>query len=133
MTLPSLPSLLRTLLATIFATLLVALLLALSALRAGAQAPDDAERAPPSEVARATSANEDPSGSRATSFRAVDGAITEDVPGGMMLVGAYGVIALLLLLFLLRQQAQLRELDKRIGSLRSEIERSASQTGNQRT
>ena len=65
--------------------------------------------------------------SRATGFRAVSGAQVEDVPGGLMLVGAYGAIAVLLLLFLLRQQSQLRELGGRITALRAEIDRKGAE------
>lgn len=65
--------------------------------------------------------------SRATGFRAVSGAQVEDVPGGMMLVGAYGAIAVLLLVFLLRQQSQLRELGSRITALRAEIDRKGAE------
>jgi hypothetical protein len=108
------------------AALLLTLALALSASPAGAQPP-------PSDPATSQHDTEEESAeSRATSFRAVDGAIVEDVPGGMMLVGAYGVIAALLLLFLFRQQSQLRELDGRVASLRAEIERGAGQKDNER-
>ncbi|MCB9656149.1 MAG: hypothetical protein R3B40_31875 [Polyangiales bacterium] len=130
MTLPSLSTLLRT-----GAALLFALLVAFAvALRAGAQAPDGAQDEPPPGATHdnAQDAGEDAAESRATSFRAVDGAIREDVPGGMLVVGAYGAIAALLLLFLLRQQSQLRELDARIVALRGEIDRGASQKGNER-
>ncbi|MCA9532770.1 MAG: hypothetical protein KC593_03790 [Myxococcales bacterium] len=148
MTLPSLPTLLRAFLAALF----LALALLLGALRVGAQAPSDqapsANEAPAPESpsgraedtrqaaadhdAAAHDDGDDAASSRATSFRAVDGAITEDVPGGLMLVGAYGAIFALLLLFLWRQQSQLRDLDSRITSLRAEIERGASTKGNER-
>ena len=139
MTLPSLPSLLRAFLAA----LLLSLAVLLSALRVGAQAPTEAEAAAPAHAnapgddapradANADDPEEDAASSRATSFRAVDGAITEDVPGGLMVVGAYGAIFALLLLFLFRQQSQLRDLDGRIASLRAEIERGASAKENER-
>ncbi len=70
---------------------------------------------------------EDAAESRATGFRAVSGAQAEDVPGGLMLVGAYGVIAVLLLLFLLRQRSQLQALAERITALRGEIERKGAE------
>lgn len=130
MNLPSLPTLMKLFLAASFSLLT----LVVGAARGSAQdapppaAPDTAAPAPAGDAAAtAVSDTEDPADSRATGFRAVDGAITEDVPGGLMLVGAYGVIGALLLLFLFRQQSQLRELDGRIASLRAEIERGASQ------
>lgn len=70
---------------------------------------------------------DDAADSRATGFRAVRGAQQEDVPGGLMVVGAYGAIALLLLVFLLRQQSQLRELSTRITALRAEIDRKGAE------
>jgi hypothetical protein len=39
---------------------------------------------------------------RAQSFQAVEGAVKEDVPGGPLLVAAYGVIWALMLLYLIR-------------------------------
>jgi len=42
-----------------------------------------------------------PAGDRATSFVAVDGAVTEDVPGGALLVGAYGAALVLMLGYVL--------------------------------
>lgn len=130
MTLPSLPTLLRA-----GAALLFALLLALvAAVRVGAQAPEGVQDVPTDGATEGSTADEheDAGESRATSFRAVDGAVREDVPGGMLVVGAYGAIAALLLFFLLRQQSQLRELDARIVALRGEIDRGASQKGNER-
>lgn len=44
----------------------------------------------------------DPSEERATAFRAVEGPVTEDVPGGTLLVVAYGIVWALLLLYVLR-------------------------------
>ncbi|MDQ3033337.1 MAG: hypothetical protein M3Y87_13035 [Myxococcota bacterium] len=40
---------------------------------------------------------DDPTASRSTTFQAVEGPTTEDVPGGPLLVGAYGTILVLLL------------------------------------
>lgn len=40
---------------------------------------------------------ETPAESRATAFQAVQGPTTEDVPGGPLLIGAYGTILVLLL------------------------------------
>ena len=39
---------------------------------------------------------EDPAASRSATFQAVEGPTTEDVPGGPLLVGAYGVVMVLL-------------------------------------
>jgi len=39
---------------------------------------------------------------RAQSFQAVEGAVKEDVPGGPLLVAAYGAIWVLLLLYVIR-------------------------------
>jgi hypothetical protein len=39
---------------------------------------------------------------RAQSFQAVEGAVKEDVPGGPLLVAAYGVMWALMLLYLIR-------------------------------
>ena len=83
-----------------------------------------AQEAAPSPAASAqASADTDAQQDRAASFRTVDGAQAEDVPGGLMLVGAYGLVALLLLIFLLRQAMQLRDLSTRMETLRAEIER----------
>lgn len=45
---------------------------------------------------------EDPAESRATEFRAVTGPQAEQVPGGPLLVGAYAIVWLLLLGFVVR-------------------------------
>ena len=45
---------------------------------------------------------QDPEGDRATTFQRVEGPVTEDVPGGPLLVGAYGVVWALVLLYVLR-------------------------------
>jgi hypothetical protein len=51
---------------------------------------------------------------RSTSFQAVKGAVKEDVPGGPLLVWAYGLILVLLVAYLIRlallQQRSEREL-----------------------
>jgi hypothetical protein len=105
---------------TLSLTLLLAVLLSLTgSLTANAQDGAPTQATPRSPEAEA----DEVADSRATGFRAVDGAQVEDVPGGMMLVGAYGAIAILLLLFLLRQHSQLGDLSTRIDVLRSEIER----------
>jgi len=56
-------------------------------------------------VARAQEAAED----RATSFKAVTGAVKEDVPGGPLLLGAYAAILIVIIGYgvrLVRMQAQ---------------------------
>jgi hypothetical protein len=40
---------------------------------------------------------EDPTAGRATAFRAVSGPTTEDVPGGPLLISAYGAILVLMI------------------------------------
>lgn len=54
--------------------------------------------------------------SRSQAFRAVEGSRTEDVPGGPLLIAAYGVAWILLLLFVLRlgrlHTMTARELDR---------------------
>lgn len=58
----------------------------------------------------------DPSEERATSFRAVEGPVTEDVPGGTLLVVAYAIVWVLVLLYVLRlgaiQSGLGREVDR---------------------
>ncbi|UJR86805.1 hypothetical protein [Sandaracinus amylolyticus] len=54
--------------------------------------------------------------SRATSFQAVEGPSTEDVPGGPLLVGAYGTILVLVLTYVAwlgrLQSTTARDLDR---------------------
>ena len=105
-------------------TLSLTLLLALALPLAGASLAHAQDGAPTPAAQRAEEADADEiADSRATGFRAVDGAQVADVPGGLMLVGAYGAIAILLLLFLFRQQSQLGALSARIDALRSEIDK----------
>ena len=58
----------------------------------------------------------DAAADRAQSFQAVQGAIKEDVPGGPLLVYAYGLIWLVVLLYVVRlaklQQHNRRELER---------------------
>lgn len=44
----------------------------------------------------------DPASERSAAFRAVEGPQTEDVPGGPLLIGAYGVIWALVMLYVIR-------------------------------
>ncbi|HBQ16883.1 MAG TPA: hypothetical protein DEF51_39040 [Myxococcales bacterium] len=59
---------------------------------------------------------EDAAESRAESFQAAEGAQTENIPGGMLMVGAYGVTLVLLLGYVvsigMRQARTARELDR---------------------
>lgn len=59
---------------------------------------------------------EDPAEERATAFRAVEGPQTEDVPGGALLIGAYALVWVLVLLYVLRlgsmQAGLAREVDR---------------------
>lgn len=59
---------------------------------------------------------EDPTASRSTAFRAVSGPSTEDVPGGPLLIGAYGAILVLMIgyvMWLARlQSTTTRDLDR---------------------
>jgi CcmD family protein len=65
-------------------------------------------------LAPVAAAQEDASESRAATFEAAEGAQTEDVPGGALLVAAYGVIWLLVFGFVasiaIRQSRTAREL-----------------------
>jgi CcmD family protein len=59
---------------------------------------------------------QDAAAERATSFQAVQGAVKEDVPGGPLLVGAYAVVWVFVLLFVVRvvrqQQQSQRDLTR---------------------
>lgn len=56
---------------------------------------------------------------RATAFRAVTGAEQESVPGGKLLVGAYGLVFGFTLLYVVRLGALSRNTDERIARLES--------------
>lgn len=64
----------------------------------------------------AASEDASPADSRATAFRAVEGPQTEHVPGGALMIGAYAVVWVLLLLFVVRlgllQSRTAREIDR---------------------
>jgi CcmD family protein len=53
-------------------------------------------------AAAGTARAQDAAEERAQSFQAVEGAVQEDVPGGPLLVAAYGAIWVLLLLYVIR-------------------------------
>lgn len=59
---------------------------------------------------------------RATAFRAVTGAEQEQVPGGALLVGAYGLVFGLTLLYVIRLAALARGTDARIARLEGRLE-----------
>ena len=65
-----------------------------------------------------------PDGDRATTFQRVEGPVTEDVPGGALLVGAYGVAWALILLYVLR----LGMLQTRVARDVERLERSLAST-----
>ena len=69
--------------------------------------------------ALAQDAADDTNGNRAQTFQAVEGAVKEDVPGGPLLVGAYGLIWLVVFGYLVRlvrlqarTEAEVSRLDK---------------------
>lgn len=72
-------------------------------------------------VALAQDAAQDAAEERAQSFRAVQGAVKEDVPGGPLLVAAYAVVWGFVLLFVIRvvrqQQQSQRDLARLEGQL----------------
>jgi hypothetical protein len=72
--------------------------------------------APGLAIAQGAEAGETPS-DRATSFRAVTGPEQESVPGGALLVGGYGLVFALTLLYVVRLSALSRGTDARIARL----------------
>ena len=69
--------------------------------------------------ALAQDAADETTGDRAQAFQAVEGAVKEDVPGGPLLVGAYGLIWLVVFGYLVRlvrlqahTEAEVARLDK---------------------
>jgi hypothetical protein len=73
--------------------------------------------------AHAQNASDDPTASRSTTFQAVSGPTTEDVPGGPLLIGAYGAILVLMIGYVMwlgrLQSGTAREL----AALRRELDR----------
>lgn len=66
---------------------------------------------------------EDPAEGRSTSFRAVSGAQTEAVPGGTLLIAAYGIAWAFVLMFVVRigrlaskNAGELAELSRRVAA-----------------
>lgn len=69
------------------------------------------------------SSEETPSEARAAEFVAVEGAVAEDVPGGPLLIGAYGVAWAFLFLYIFRvgrlqgaANQTLAEIERRLNS-----------------
>ncbi len=60
--------------------------------------------------------------SRATTFEAAQGAQTEDIPGGALLIAAYGVIFLLLLGFVGTIAARQARTQRELAQLRQDIQ-----------
>ena len=66
--------------------------------------------------------SEDAAESRATAFQAVEGAHKEDVPGGGLLIGAYGFVLLLLVGYVARLAALQNKTSAEIERLTRAIE-----------
>ncbi len=75
------------------------------------------------EVARA----EDPAESRSAAFQAVEGAQGEQVPGGPLMVSAYGVVMALLVGYVARLGLMQRKTAAEVVRLSAEIQRSRGQ------
>lgn len=58
---------------------------------------------------------------RATSFRAVQGAVKEDVPGGPLLVAAYAVIWVFVLLYVVRVVRQQQQSQRDLTRLEAQL------------
>lgn len=71
----------------------------------------------------------DPSEDRAASFRAVDGAVSEDVPGGALLVGAYGAVLVLLLGYVLWLGSLQAGANREITRLAAALEKNRTKSG----
>ncbi len=76
----------------------------------------------PGALSEAAAQDEDPSASRADTFQAAEGPNTENIPGGGLMVGAYGTVFALVLGYVVsigfRQAGTQRELD----ALRAELD-----------
>ena len=82
-----------------------------------AQDTDGASDVSPS----AEASDRDAAGDRSTSFQAVSGARVEDVPGGPLLIAAYGAILSLLVVFLWRQQRAIEGARRRVAELEARL------------
>ncbi|MGE0789125.1 MAG: hypothetical protein AB7S26_25860 [Sandaracinaceae bacterium] len=67
--------------------------------------------------------DEDPGASRSTEFEAATGPNTENIPGGALMVGAYGAILALLIAYVVSIGFRQSQTGKEIASLRGEITR----------
>jgi hypothetical protein len=75
-------------------------------------------------------ASDDPAEARSATFQAVEGAVQEDIPGGPLLVGAYGVILALVLGYVLHLARLQSQTTRDLARLRTAVERAgAKQTG----
>ncbi len=70
---------------------------------------------------------EDPAESRATSFQAVEGSRGEQVPGGPLMVSAYGVVMVLLLAYVARLGLLQRKTAAEVERLSVAIQRARTQ------
>lgn len=66
--------------------------------------------------------DEDAAGSRSATFQAAEGARTEDVPGGSLLIGAYGVVWLLVLGYVISLGVRQAHTARAVERLRQDIE-----------
>lgn len=73
-------------------------------------------------AAQDASAQENPAESRAATFEAARGAQTEDVPGGALLIAAYGVIFLLVLGFVGSIAVRQARTQRELAQLRQDIQ-----------
>lgn len=109
----------RLLLALPFALSLFSLLL-------GSPTLIQAQAAGGAEVEAPAAADADPAASRATEFRAVRGAEAEQVPGGTLMVVAYGLVWAFLMLFVVRMALLHRRVTSDLRTLESLIHGSGS-------
>lgn len=83
-----------------------------------------AQDTPPTSAPTAAPASDetepDAASERATTFRAVSGGTTEDVPGGPLVLAAYFGILLLLFVFLFRQGRLIAAAHRELSELRKE-------------
>jgi len=77
-------------------------------------------------VASAQEAPQDAAEERSQSFQAVKGAVQEDVPGGPLLVWAYGLILLLLVGYLIRLVRLQQHSERELARLAQQLAKSGS-------
>jgi CcmD family protein len=66
-------------------------------------------------------------GDRATSFEAVTGAVKEDVPGGPLLVAAYGLVWLAVFAYVFRLVRLQRGADENLARLQQDLAKATKQ------